>query len=192
VAAWSDVGIASVGIVGTVVGVVTTALLAARQSRADRKESAEQERVERIAQVLGSINTLLIDLLPARVVVNINRPADVIRHRNQEWVPLRAQWEVALVVEPSLEVREAMREVEASIENIYSRLPLAISPGAGAGLPGGRGTFYDAAVVYHTNAVNAAEYVTASLHGQPGVSLPPAMPLAADPSLIWPNPFGSA
>lgn len=141
----------------TLAGVALQWWLSAQQAAGERKRATETARLERIAQVLGPVQTLLIDLLPERAMFN-STAGSMGQHRTQRWQPLRGPWEAALVMEPSRVVRGAMRELEVTIENIYNRLSLAVSPSAS------ERDYYDEASTLHARAMRLAEQIAASLH----------------------------
>jgi hypothetical protein len=167
-AAWTDVGIAAVGgasgIVGAVVGAIVQARLTMRQRREDRDEGDRKDRIDRVSRALGPIQTLLIDLLPPRALMTFSDAALVGAHRSGRWLRLRDEWEIAIVMEPSDEVRDSMRRLAVAIENLYARLGLALKPQAQMEQEDGR-TFYDDAVEHHAEAERLAEAIAADLHG---------------------------
>jgi hypothetical protein len=166
-AAWSDVGVAAVGgaagIIGAAVGAVVQAQLGVAQRREERQSAARDARLDRVSRVLGPIQTLLIDLLPARAMSTFSEVGLVGAHRQDRWLPLRDEWEVVIVMEPTAEVRDKMRRLEVAIENVYHRLGLTLTPSAQHERTDGR-TFYDDAEQHHTDAVRLAEEVAADLH----------------------------
>jgi hypothetical protein len=76
--------------------------------------------MERVGDVLGRIQTLLIDIDPVRVAFTTREHLAEIR--NERWLPLRDQLEVVRVKEPSTDMRETMRELEVAIENVFHKL----------------------------------------------------------------------
>lgn len=167
-ATWSDVGVAAVGgasgIMGALVGAVAQARLTARGRREERADTERRQRLERVAEALGPIQTLLIDLLPPRALNSLTSAAMVGADRTGRWLPLREKWEVVLVKEPDADIRESMRELEVEIENLYTRLALALQQTTvGVTSEDGR-TWYDEAVDQHTEATRLAEAIADDLH----------------------------
>jgi hypothetical protein len=172
VAAWSDVGVAAVGAAGGIVaalaGVKAQAQIAIGDRKEERADAVRRDRLERVAEVLGPIQTLLIDLLPPRALgTSLMSWDDVAVHRSNHWLPLREKWEVLLVKEPAGDVREDMRHLEVEIENLYNRLALTFQTSPTAMREDDR-TWYDDAVDHHTEATRLAETIASDLHGGGG------------------------
>jgi len=155
VAAWSDVGLAAVGGAIGIVSSYLTIKLQRRYAQEDRDADDRAARAVRIGEVLGPIQTLLIDITPERVAFEVT---GVIRaERQKRWLPLREELEVVRVVEPSADLRQTMRDLEVAIENVFHWVVLTSSAHAPPDA-------VDKATEHHKRATDAVDAILRSLH----------------------------
>jgi hypothetical protein len=157
-----------IGVVGTYLGT----RLQMVHSRKERQAAEHNARVARVAAVLGPIRTLLIDTSPERIVW---QGAKLVEGYWERWLPLRDELEIVAVTEPSAEMREQMRLLEAEFAILFGRLTLMVSrelrqQAAEAGST--RNPFEDA-VQNHAEAERLAEAILTELHGDGAMGEPP-------------------
>lgn len=128
-AAWSDVGLAaaSVGIGGAIgiAGTYTATRMQRTYTRQDRGEARRAARIERVAEVLGRVQTFLVDANPEPYVF---KSADDVHKAHQRWQPLREELAVLSAKEPASELRDAMERIDVGVANLINGLMWIVNP----------------------------------------------------------------
>jgi len=125
VATWSDVGVVAVGggigVVGTYIG----AHLQMVNSRSERRAGEHAARVARFAEVLGPIRAQLLYTDPTPFVF---ASMEAVEEQRRIWAPLLERLEFIAAAEPSVEMREMIRELENEMGKLLWGLSLMVSP----------------------------------------------------------------
>ena len=127
--AWATVvltlGATALAVAGTLLGT----WLQLRHARGEQEKLAETARRERAAEILGRVRTLLEDLEPARVGVNVNgetTPAQL-SDLAQRWLPLRDELSVFAAADEDPRVTDAAGRLAVAVSNTQNRVAWHVS-----------------------------------------------------------------
>jgi hypothetical protein len=121
--AWATVVITLGASLIAVLGTLGATLLQIRTARRERAVQAGAERLARAAAILGRVRTLLADLDPTRVTLNVSETTpEHLRAIEERWAPLRDELSVFAAADDDQRVTDAATNLEIAVSNTMNRV----------------------------------------------------------------------
>ena len=122
--AWATVVLTLGASAIAVLGTLAATLLQVRHARGQAERDAASARRSRAGQVLGRVRTLLADIEPDRIVINLHpdrTPRDLAAIEAR-WAPLRDELSIFAAADESPDVTADAAKLEVAVGNTLNRL----------------------------------------------------------------------